>query len=710
MPPRYETAMMAIFKNAIETHAIQPEDARAPPHNSTHKSYVHAFRRMIIGLGWLPIGRGRGGGRGPGNGAGINVNIGVLNVNHNEVNVLVVQGAAWREDDSDGDGEFDRLPDELDSELEESETDNDEEDHGDDDGEDEMEIDQEEVAGMNDDLRRLPKGVDEDDGAGDGGGDGVGEDDGAGEGGRDGVDQDDGAEEGGGGGLRGDGVGGEEVGGQGAGDGGGEGVRGRDAADGADDDDGAGDGLAEHTVGGDGDEVREEEVGRQGAGEAGGNPHDIEERRKLKGSDHDDGFPGDVGGAPLFGDMPHDVEDDLLFDDMPPDMPDSNRRRPETASPETSRRPEDNDMLMPLDSDHEDPLPPAAYTKLHNLFLTANMNHGNTFESQRIAVNEEAVAAGMPHLIILPLTMQQQQLVHVPPPRKPRTKLAYASIYDVLMLPEAIPLLDTLQSLSSGTKLPNLRNLNVSVLSCLDLDLEAEVDKEDAGDGPSCREWAPMPEVIIKYCHRLNVFRQQGWLVEHYNQWKVPNVSNRWEIPLAALVEVNGNGSPGALDVKKPFNEVNGARDIKKPLNLGPIRNISWRLMDLISSEVGSEDVRQRDNRKIKPKGPLGLGWGIMFLLPMISRIGLLEVGEWVRLVDGARTDKRWWKLKAFCEALEWVWEGWAEDAAMDDYFRARSRGLSTPGVKVQRWTVEQLHGVFFDFLKEEDDVDMLDV
>lgn len=84
---------------------------------------------------------------------------------------------------------------------------------------------------------------------------------------------------------------------------------------------------------------------------------------------------------PGGGDAPHDEEN-------------PNRHHPEK---ETRRRLKDNNMI--LDSDHEELLHPAAYTKQHNMFHSGNMNHGNSLETQRSAVTKEGVAPGVPHLI-----------------------------------------------------------------------------------------------------------------------------------------------------------------------------------------------------------------------------------------------------------------------------------------------------------------------
>lgn len=93
-----------------------------------------------------------------------------------------------------------------------------------------------------------------------------------------GVNKNDGAAEGGGNRVGGYGVGGEEVG--------------------------------KEEVGGEG--VGDEEVCSQGAGngrgEGGGNPNDnMDDRRRLRGGDNDDGFLGDAGNDPPFNDpLVHD--------------------------------------------------------------------------------------------------------------------------------------------------------------------------------------------------------------------------------------------------------------------------------------------------------------------------------------------------------------------------------------------------------------------
>lgn len=326
-----------------------------------------------------------------------------------------------------------------------------------------------------------------------------------------------------------------------------------------------------------------------------------------------------------------------------------------------SPAPGDDSMLVI--SDQDDPLP-EDYMVQHQGFLDANRNAYKTYESQRALVNRQASA--VPHLLVPALTLQQQAQVNIPPKPSKGRRYRYQpkSLKEFLILPHYVPDFSIIWKLLSSSKLPNLHNWKASVVVC-------SIDSDE--DQQKKPEWEPIAAWIDGYLHKLNVFQQQGWLKRHPN-WKVPNEGGKYLIPNAELAEV----------LSAPL-QLSGTT----PLNITPIRRICFRLLDLVRKEplVG-------DNRANKPQGPLGLGWGVMFLLPMISTMDRLGAQEWVAMIDEAQYEDWWWmKLVKLCEDLGRVWELWAGE--LQAFFRNQG--------PVRRIGADELTKAFVDFVAEVD-------
>lgn len=244
-------------------------------------------------------------------------------------------------------------------------------------------------------------------------------------------------------------------------------------------------------------------------------------------------------------------------------------------------------------------------------------------------------------------------------------------LWELLVLPTALPGADVINDLLCAFKLPNCQAINTSIVDCGSQ--ETSLGRGSA-KGAKAGVWRPTPsDWLARYLHQMNIFTE--YLCDPASEMKFKSMG-RWAAPVLLIDNARlGLGLPAG----------------STPLNFSVIKSVSWRVRDLMHGTG-----RESDTRRPPPAGSLGLSWGVMLLLPAFTTIKEISATTWNRLIESCPGDPRWPQLVALCLWLSAVWEHWAAGSGMDpakfrDAGAVQAYGLKLDFAGLQKAFVEFL-------------------